>query len=133
MADIFDSLNNIISEQARLIKDLREKLEELEVGKGGGGGSASIEDYVVGKTYKRNILIVDPATETVYRAIDEFVSESIKEDHEQGHIKLVGYESQVITFDHLPTQAEIDTLPEDSLVTIYSTTDDPYIPIINSD
>lgn len=125
------SLLEVIQNQRALINTLATKLEQLEVGKGGGGGeggSATIEDYASGKTYKRNVLVVDTATETVYRVIDEYVSDTVERDCLNQHLKLVGFESQIITVGHDPTQSEIDTMPDNALVAVYSATDKPYIP-----
>lgn len=127
MDAIFQRLLNVIKEQQAIIESITTKIQQLE-SIGGGGGSASIEDYVSGKTYKRNTLIVDPVMETVYRVIAPYTSVDIDTDHANGNIKLVGFESQVVTFNHKPTQAEIDVLPDDTLVAIYSSTDVPYIP-----
>ena len=130
MDEIFVRLNRIIEDQAAIIKRLADKLERLEVGGGGGGtGNASIEDYEEGKNYKRNVLVVDPNEETVYRVLSDYTSVDLATDKSLGKLKLVGFESQVVTFDHLPTQAEIDALPEDSLVAIYSSGETPYQPI----
>lgn len=131
---IFVELINIITEQSRIIKSITEKLEELEVGKGngGGGGSASIEDYESGKPYKRNTLLVDTDTETVYRVcIQEgqpYISNTVETDCAMGYLKLVGFESQVVTIGHNPSQAEIDAMPDNALVAVYSATDAPYMP-----
>ena len=130
----FDILTDLIAEQARIINALATKLERLEIGQGGGGtGNASIEDYESGKLYQRNVLVVDPETETVYRVLEEYESVTVEIDRAGRHLKLVGYESQFVTFNHEPSQAEIDTLPEDVLVATYSTTDDPYTPVISGD
>ena len=70
--NVFTNLLTIIREQNRLLKNIAEKLKQLELG--GGAGNA-IADYEVGKTYKRNTLLVDPATETVYRVLpSQYVS-----------------------------------------------------------
>lgn len=132
--NIFERLTSVIIQQESIIKQLTEKLEKLEVGNttggggGGGGGNASIEDYVSGKQYTRNVLVVDPETETVYRVLDSYTSITVEEDCGNGHLKLVGFESQVVTIGHNPTQAEIDALPDNSLVAVYSPTDTPYVP-----
>lgn len=127
MEEIFIKFNNVIKQQQQQIKSLADKIEKLE-GIGGGGGSASIEDYQTGKLYKRNVLVVDTATETVYRVLGEYTSVSVKEDCEEGHLMLVGFESQIVTFSHKPTQKEINALPDDVLVAIYSPSDAPYLP-----
>jgi hypothetical protein len=74
------------------------------------------------------MLVVDPNTETVYRAITEFTSNTIEDDINSGYLKVVGMESQIITMTHEPTQAEIDAMPDDVLVVVYSPTDLPYVP-----
>ena len=129
----FEILSDLIAEQARQINALATKLERLNVGGGGGTGNASIEDYTSGKIYQRNVLVVDPQTETVYRVLEEYESISVEYDRAHEKLKLVGYESQLVTFNHEPTQAEINVLPEDALVAIYSTNDDPYTPVVSGD
>ena len=66
MEEIFQSLNDVITALARRVNSLANKVEQLEHG-GGGGGNATVEDYESGKLYKRNTLLVDTATETMYR------------------------------------------------------------------
>jgi hypothetical protein len=130
--NIFEKLFTAIRAQHQLLKNIADKLEQLEVGGGGGGGgggNATISDYESGKRYKRNTLVVDPATETVYRVLpSEYTSITVEDDKLHGYLKLVGFESDIVTFDHNPSQAEIDALPDDSVVVIYSPTDPAYIP-----
>ena len=121
----FDRLIKVIAQQQKLISSIATKLEQLE---SIGGGSASIEDYQSNKKYKRNVLVVDTGTETVYRVLQEYTSVTVEEDCGNGYLKLVGFESQIVNFAHNPTQAEINTIPDDSLVTVYSSLDTPYIP-----
>ena len=125
---IFAKLESVIKDQEKLIKSLTEKLEQLQIGVGGGGGSASIEDFTTNTKYKRNVLVVDTDTETVYRVIADYTSTSVQEDCAAGIHKLVGFESQIVTLCHEPSQKEIDSLPDNSLVAIYSATDTPYKP-----
>ena len=134
MEEIFQSLNDVITALARRVNSLANKVEQLERG-GGGGGNATVEDYEGGKLYKRNTLLVDTATETLYRVScqTEYTSVSVEADRMAGNLKLIGFESQVITINHEPSQAELDMLPEDSLVAIYSTAANRYIPVINGD
>lgn len=122
--DTLTKLTNIIIEQQKTINSIATKLAKMELS----GGSASIEDYAVGKKYKRNTLIVDTATETVYRSLVAYISTAIEEDISKGYLKLVGYESQLVTFNHDPTQSEINALPDDTLVAVYSSSDTPYVP-----
>lgn len=126
---IFQDLMNVIREQDRLLSSIAEKLQQIE-SIGGGGGSASIEDYQSGQVYKRNTLLVDRDTETVYRVLAEpsYTSVTVESDVQNKNLKLVGFESQVITIDHNPSQAEIDTLPQEALVAVYSSMDAPYVP-----
>ena len=132
MDKIFQDLVDIIQDNAVKMKLLADRIEQLE-SIGGGGGSASIEDYESGKEYKRNVLIVDTTTETVYRVLSDYTSRTIEDDKKNGLIKLVGFESQLVSFNHDPSQTEINTLPMDTVVTIYSSTDDPYEPILSGD
>lgn len=125
--DIFERLSTIISEQRELIVALSAKLQELELG-GGGSGNASIADYESGKRYTRNALVVDTATETVYRAIREYTSVTVEDDCANGNLKLVGFESQIVAFNGDPTQAQLNVIPDDTLVAIYSAADTPYQP-----
>ena len=132
MDAIFQRLVAAIEEQQVIINRLATKIEQIEHigGGGGGGGTASIEDYESGKIYKRNTMLVDPNTETVYRVLREYTSVSMETDLalDPPVLKIVGAESQVVTFPHNPSQAEIDNLPDDTLVAVYSSTDVPYVP-----
>ena len=129
--DVFDRLLELeIAREARL-KRIEDALNAIQLAT----DATSLEDYVGGKFYKRNTLVVDSLTETVYRTLprEGFTSTTLQNDLEHRRLKLVGYESQFVTFNHQPTQAEIDTLPEDTLVAIYSPQDDPYSPALSSD
>lgn len=129
MDTIFETLVATIQAQQQKLNTIAQKLQELEVGKGGGGGgSASIEDYESGKVYTRNMLVVDPNTETVYRALTEYTSVSVQTDVENGYLKLVGFENAIVSFGHNPTQTEINNLSDGTLVAVYSSTDTPYQP-----
>ena len=129
MDTIFETLVATIQAQQQKLNTIAQKLQELEVGKGGGGGgSASIEDYESGKVYTRNMLVVDPNTETVYRALTEYTSVSVQTDVENGYLKLVGFENAIVSLGHNPTQTEINNLSDGTLVAVYSSTDTPYQP-----
>ena len=121
---IFEDLYSRLQEQATLLAEIADKLDNLELGK----GMATITDYLSGSTYKRNMLIVDPVTETVYRSTQEFVAQTVETDCSLGYLKLVGFESQIVPFDHEPTQYEINTVPDGAMVAIYSPSDTPYRP-----
>jgi len=133
MERIFLFLNQGMSRLANIVKTLADDIVQLE--SIGGGGSASIEDYESNKTYKRNTLLVDTNTETVYRVCceTEYTSVTVDDDRRAGNLKLVGFESAIVTLDHSPTQAEIDALPQDTLVAIYSSSTSPYQPVTQED
>lgn len=126
---VFEQLETIIEAQTNLIKSISEKVQQLEsIGSGGGTGNAVIEDYESDKNYIRNTLVVDVGTETVYRVLNAYKSISVEQDCANGNLKLVGFESQIITMNGNPTQSQINVLPEDTLVAIYSAADMPYQP-----
>jgi len=126
---VFEQLEAIIKTQSELIKSISEKLQQIEsIGGGGGSGNAVIEDYESGKNYVRNTLVVDVGTETVYRVLNAYTSISVEQDCANGNLKLVGFESQIVTLNGNPTQSQINVLPEDTLVAIYSAADTPYQP-----
>lgn len=125
MDQIFEKLINVIKAQETIITSIASKIEQLE---SIGGGSATISDYESDVLYERNNLVVDTSTETLYRVLTQYTSVDVATDISTGNLKLVGFESQIVTFDHNPTQAEIDALPDDTLVSIYSTIDAPYMP-----
>ena len=129
--DVFEKLLEIETAREARLKRIEDALKQIQIG----SGSAVIEDYKTNVFYKRNTLVVDPLTETMYRTTvpEGFTSTTFEADRAAGRLKLVGFESQVVTFNHQPTQAEIDALPEDSLVAIYSPQDDPYTPALSSD
>ncbi len=122
ITEIITRLINAVTTNSNKLKEIADKLEQLEVG---AGGSASIEDYAEGKKYKRNALVV--YNETVYRVLPtEYTSVDFDTDYKAGQLKLVGFESGIVTYGQDPTQAQVDALPEDTLVAIYNSTDDPY-------
>lgn len=129
---IFTDLINQIADNTAKLESITAKLEQLEVGSGGGSGNATIEDYTLGKTYKRNTLVVYEPTETVYRALSEFTATDfnteVSGDGTPGSIKLklVGFESSIVTYGAPPTQEEVNALPEDTIVAIYNSAGDPY-------
>lgn len=126
--DVLDKLCAVIQAQQILITSIANKLTMIE-NIGGGGGTATINDYASGEKYKRNTLLVDPNTETLYRVIStEYTSVTVEADITNGNLKLVGFENAIVTFNHEPTQDEINTIPDESLVAVYSSTDTPYMP-----
>ena len=125
---IFTDLQEQIEANTLKLANITEKLKQLELG--GGSGNASIEDYQSGKRYKRNALLV--YNETVYRVLTEYTSVDFNTDYNgDGNpgsfkLKLVGFESSIVTYGEEPTQEQVNNLPQDTLVAIYSPTDEPY-------
>lgn len=126
MDQIFLDLIAELQRRDELLASIADKLSQIE--QIGGGGSASIEDYEPGKLYTRNILLVDRATETMYRVLSEYTSVSVADDVQNGYLKLVGFESQIVEFSHNPTSEEIAALPKQSFVAVYNPNDQPYVP-----
>lgn len=123
ITEIITRLINAVTANSNKLKEIADKLEQLEIGSG--GGSASIEEYAEGKKYNRNTLVV--YNETVYRVLPtEYTSVDFDTDYRAGQLKLVGFESGIVTYGQEPTQEQVDALPEDTLVAIYNSTDDPY-------
>lgn len=123
ITEIFTRLIDAVTANSNKLKEIADKLEQLEIG--AGGGSASIEEYAEGKKYNRNTLVV--YNETVYRVLPtEYTSVDFDTDYRAGQLKLVGFESGIVTYGQEPTQEQVDALPEDTLVAIYNSTDDPY-------
>ena len=126
MDQIFLDLIAELQRRDELLASIADKLSQIE--QIGGGGSASIEDYEPGKLYTRNILLVDRTTETMYRVLSEYTSVSVADDVQNGYLKLVGFESQIIEFSHNPTSEEIAALPNEAFVSVYNPNDQPYVP-----
>lgn len=130
MDTILETLVQTIRDQQQKLDTIAQKLQSLNIG-GGGGGNATISDYQSGKTYERNTLVVDTGTETVYRVLGHYVSIDVETDIQNGNLKLVGWENSIVAFADPPTQRQIEALPENTLVVVYSKSDDPYHPQSN--
>lgn len=129
--DFFEKWLEIETAREERLKRIEDAIKQIKIG----SGTTVIADYKQNMFYKRNTLVVEPLTETVYRATppEGFTSTTFEADRAAGRLKLVGFESQIVTFNHQPTQQEIDALPEDTLVAIYSAQDDPYTPALSGD
>lgn len=129
--DFFEKWLEIEAAREERLKRIEDAIKQIKIG----SGTTVIADYKPNMFYKRNTLVVEPLTETVYRATppEGFTSTTFEADRAAGRLKLVGFESQIVTFNHQPTQHEIDALPEDTLVAIYSPQDDPYTPALSGD
>ena len=126
--ELFQRLFDALQEHELLLKRLADNIDRLELGK----GMATLTDYESNHEYKRNSLVVDRVTETVYRVTPRngtsYTSITVEQDCSDGNLKLVGFESQIVPFDHEPTQYEINTVPDGAMVAIYSPSDTPYKP-----
>lgn len=121
--NVFEKLLALEIEREARLKRIEDALKQLQMP----SGTASIEDYKPNTFYKRNTLVVDSATETVYRTLprEGYTSTTLEQDLASLKLKLVGYESQFVAYNRVPSQDEVDLLPEDCLVAVYSSTDDP--------
>lgn len=134
---LFDALIAIIHDQRVLIETMAAKLEQLEVGQGGGGSGNGFEVYETHKVYNRYQALIDPDTDTPYLVVpaegDTYISTTVEEDCENGNLRLLGFDGQIVTFNHTPTQPEIDRLPEKVIVVEYNEMDTPYTGILSND
>jgi len=133
ITEIFTKLKNAITANNEKLQEIADKLDQLELSQGGGGsggGNATIVDYESGKYYARNTLLVHE--ETVYRVLTGYTSRNFDLDyHGDGtpgsiKLKIVGFESSIVTFGSNPDQETINNLPQDTLVAIYDSTGEPY-------
>ena len=125
--ELFGTVYQNMYKQKLLVESIANKISVLD--SIGQKSDATLQDYESNKRYIRNTLLVDRVTETVYRVTaSQYNSVTVEQDCANGNLKLVGFESQIVTFDHTPTQSEINQLPDDALVAVYSSSADPLIP-----
>ena len=62
---LFDTLINVINQQAILMAQMAEKINQIE-SIGGGGSGNGFTVYESGKVYKRYQAVIDPETDTAY-------------------------------------------------------------------
>ena len=108
------------------------------IGGGGGGTGNGFQVYESGKVYKKYQALIDPATDTPYLVVPagglvEYTSISVQQDCEDGNLKLLGFDSQIVTYDHTPTPTDIDNIPEKTVVVEYNPMDTPYTGMLNND
>jgi hypothetical protein len=68
-----------------------------------------------------------------YGGATTYVSVTVEDDCAAGNLKLLGFDSQIVTFNHPPTEPEVDRLPEKAVVVEYNDMDTPYRGILTSD
>ena len=167
-----ENLQTVVNRQAQIIQSISEKILLITPGGGGGGGNATFVDYKSGENYHRNNVVVDTETETCYRVLIDYISDTVEHDCQFSYVmihteptnwdptqyyyydelndqyvagsegdpwqddfwykytpklKLLAGEGQVIGMSHSPTSEEIQNMPDDAIVAVYSTTDPPYI------
>lgn len=136
--ECFRRLIDLVDQQRQIIHRLTEDLMELKHGSGGGGTGNGFEVYESGKEYKRYQALIDPNTDIAYLVVPynggtSYTSVTVQQDCADGNLKLLGYDSQIVTFDHSPTPTEVNALPENVTVVEYNPSDTPYSNILTND
>lgn len=137
--ECFARLINLVDQQRQIIHRLTEALMQITPGSGGGGGTGTgFEVYESGKEYKRYQALIDPNTDIAYLVVPynggtKYTSVTVQQDCADGNLKLLGYDSQIVTFDHSPSPTEVNTLPENVTVVEYNPSDTPYSNILTND
>ena len=98
-------------------------------------GGDTIPIYRTGTVYKRFQTVIDPDTEVTYivtpaDGTDTYTSETIEHDVASGDLRLLGGDSRIVVFDHIPSQSELNALPENVVVVEYDPDDAPYAGIV---
>lgn len=140
LEDCFLRLQRIVAQQQQIIHRMAEDIVKIKIGGGGGGGGTGngFEVYESGKEYKKYQALIDPDTDTPYLVVPyggaaTYVSDTVKNDCAAGNLKLLGFDSQIVTFNHPPATEEVDRLPENVVVVEYNPSDTPYSNILSSD
>lgn len=135
--ELFDELIGLFRRQQLLMEQIADKISRIE-SIGGGGSGNGFQVYESNKLYKRYQAVIDPETDVPYLVVprnggSEYMSISVRQDCANGNLKLLGFDSQIVTFDHTPTSTEVDLLPENAIVVEYNPSDTPYGNILSSD
>lgn len=135
--ECFLRLQRIVAQQQQLIHRMAEDIVKIKIGGGGGGTGNGFEVYESGKTYKKYQALIDPNTDIPYLVVPyggatEYVSDTVENDCAAGNLRLLGYDGQIVTFNHPPQEPEIDRLPENVVVVEYNDVD-PNYNILTSD
>jgi hypothetical protein len=139
MDEVFAVLVDIIHKQRVIMDELAIQIKRIDsIGGGGGGGTGNgFEVYESGKTYKKYQALIDPNTDIPYLVVPyggatEYISDTVENDCAAGNLRLLGYDGQIVTFNHPPQEPEIDRLPENVVVVEYNDVD-PNYNILTSD
>lgn len=139
MDEVFAVLVDIIHKQRVIMDELATQIKRIDsIGGGGGGGTGNgFEVYESGKTYKKYQALIDPNTDIPYLVVPyggaaEYISDTVENDCAAGNLRLLGFDGQIVTFNHPPQEPEIDRLPENVVVVEYNDVD-PNYNILTSD
>lgn len=136
--DCFLRLQRIVAQQQQIIHRMAEDIVKIKISGGGGGGTGNgFEVYESGKTYKKYQALIDPNTDIPYLVVPyggatEYISDTVENDCAAGNLRLLGFDGQIVTFNHPPQEPEIDRLPENVVVVEYNDVD-PNYNILTSD
>lgn len=135
--ECFLRLQRIVEQQQRIIHKMAEDIIKIKIGGGGGGTGNGFEVYESGKTYKKYQALIDPNTDIPYLVVPyggatEYISDTVENDCAAGNLRLLGYDGQIVTFNHPPQEPEIDRLPENVVVVEFNDVD-PNYNILTSD
>lgn len=136
--ECFLRLQRIVAQQQQIIHRMAEDIVKIKIGGGGGGGTGNgFEVYESGKTYKKYQALIDPNTDIPYLVVPyggatEYISDTVENDCAAGNLRLLGYDGQIVTFNHPPQEPEINRLPENVVVVEYNDVD-PNYNILTSD
>lgn len=132
MEQVFVNLLNALQEQKQLIEELNTKIQQLEIGRGGGSGNAVIADYAPSTEYKHNALVHDINNHNLYLVVCpvSYMSIDVDTDRRNGNLKLINSDvlGNLLVLDHDPTRDEIQEIDENSVVVVYNPSDDPFVP-----
>ena len=139
MDEVFAVLVDIIHKQRVIMDELARQIKRIDsIGGGGGGGTGNgFEVYESGKTYKKYQALIDPNTDIPYLVVPyggatEYISDTVENDCAAGNLRLLGFDGQIVTFNHPPQEPEINRLPENVVVVEYNDVD-PNYNILTSD
>ena len=139
LEDCFRRLQAVEHQQQQIISRIATDIVNIDIGGGGGGGGTGngFEVYESGKTYKKYQALIDPNTDIPYLVVPyggatEYISDTVENDCAAGNLRLLGFDGQIVTFNHPPQEPEIDRLPENVVVVEYNDVD-PNYNILTSD
>ena len=138
LEECFRRLQAIVHQQQQIIRRIAADLPNIDIGGGGGGTGNGFQVYESNHVYKRYQAVIDPNTDTAYLVVphgggEEYTSITVEIDCHDGNLKLIGFDSQIVTTNQPLSQEEIDALPEHVVVVEYNESDTPYNHILDGD